>query len=159
MAKYKFAIVSMQSDKNQLWKDLQEQYVIYLSKWADLEQRELLPGNIYQREQAEEIWKAELPLWQKVLDKKKDDDYFVALDLDGKMYDTEAFAKFIQSDSRRHWKFLIGGPYGLPPSVRATCDFRLALSPLTFNHQLAKLILLEQLYRALEAEHANKYNK
>jgi 23S rRNA (pseudouridine1915-N3)-methyltransferase len=159
MAKYKIAVVAMQSDKNQLWKDLQNQYATYLSKWADLEFQELAPGNIYQRDNVQEIWKQEEVLWQKVLDKKKESDYLVALDLDGKMFDTEQFAKFIQTDSRRHWKFLIGGPYGLPPSVRESCDFRLALSPLTFNHQLAKLILLEQLYRALEAEHTNKYNK
>lgn len=159
MAKYKITIVSMQSDKNQLWKDLQEQYVTYLNKWADVEIVELSPGNIYQRNDLQEIWKQEEVLWQKVLAKKKEVDYFVALDLEGKMFDTEEFAKFIQADSRRHWKFLIGGPYGLPPSIRKDCDFRLALSPLTFNHQLAKLILLEQLYRALEAEHTNKYNK
>lgn len=149
----------MQSDKNQLWKALQEQYVVYLSKWSDVEQHELSPGNIYQRGTAEEIWKQEEVLWNKILHKKKGHDYFVALDLQGKIFDTEGFSKFIQADSRRHWKFLIGGPYGLPPRVRAACDFRLALGHLTFNHQLAKLILLEQLYRALESEHGNKYNK
>ncbi len=123
MAKYKIAIVSMQSDKNQLWKELQEQYVVYLSKWSEVEQQELSPGNIYQRENVEEIWKQEEVLWRKVLDKKKDLDYFVALDLQGKTFDTDGFAKFIQADSRRHWKFLIGGPYGVcrrvcaPPAI------------------------------------------
>jgi 23S rRNA (pseudouridine1915-N3)-methyltransferase len=69
------------------------------------------------------------------------------LAVDGKAYDSEAFAAFLEDrrQSGRDLCFVIGGPYGLDlPDV----DHRLSLGPLTLPHQLARVVLLEQLYRA-----------
>jgi 23S rRNA (pseudouridine1915-N3)-methyltransferase len=54
--------------------------------------------------------------------------------------------------------FVIGGPEGLPPSLKKYPD-RLSLSPLTFTHQIVRLVLVEQLYRAIEIAKGSSYHK
>jgi 23S rRNA (pseudouridine1915-N3)-methyltransferase len=69
------------------------------------------------------------------------------LDLQGEAYDSESFAKFLEArrQNGRDVCFVIGGPKGLD---LASPDHRLSLGPLTLPHQLARVVLLEQLYRA-----------
>ena len=79
-------------------------------------------------------------------------DRLVALDPKGKAWTSEGFAGFMQqhmtSDPRR-LTFLIGDYEGLPESVKAQADVLWSLSPLTFTHDLTRVLLLEQIYRAL----------
>jgi 23S rRNA (pseudouridine1915-N3)-methyltransferase len=73
--------------------------------------------------------------------------YRVLLDARGKSYDSRAFARWLE-DRRRAGRdvcFVVGGPYGIELE---RCDERLSLGPMTFPHQLARVMLLEQLYRA-----------
>jgi 23S rRNA (pseudouridine1915-N3)-methyltransferase len=69
------------------------------------------------------------------------------LAIDGRAYDSQAFAGFLEErrQSGRDLCFVIGGPYGLDLD---DADHRLSLGPLTLPHQLARVVLLEQLYRA-----------
>jgi 23S rRNA (pseudouridine1915-N3)-methyltransferase len=76
----------------------------------------------------------------------------VALDLSGKLYSSDAFLTWLvqQAESgSRGLCFVIGGPDGLDDATRAVCRERLCLSPMTLPHELAEVVLLEQLYRAL----------
>jgi len=79
-------------------------------------------------------------------------DRIVALDPKGKSWTSEGFAKFIQqhmtSDSRR-LTFVIGDYAGLPDTVKKRADVLWSLSPLTLTHDLTRIFLLEQIYRAL----------
>jgi 23S rRNA (pseudouridine1915-N3)-methyltransferase len=79
-------------------------------------------------------------------------DRIVALDPKGKSWTSEGFAAFLQqhmtSDPRR-LTFLIGDYSGLSESVRKRADVLWSLSPLTFTHDLTRVLLLEQIYRAL----------
>jgi 23S rRNA (pseudouridine1915-N3)-methyltransferase len=79
-------------------------------------------------------------------------DRLVALDPEGKSWTSEGFAKFIQqhmtSDPRR-LTFIIGDYEGLSESVKDRADVVWSLSPLTFTHDLTRVLLLEQIYRAL----------
>ena len=88
--------------------------------------------------------------------------YVVALDLRGKELSSEVFA-----DRLRDWQLagthtvavIIGGDLGLSDAVLARAAFRLSLSPMTFTHQMARLIFLEQLYRACRINSGEPYHK
>jgi 23S rRNA (pseudouridine1915-N3)-methyltransferase len=75
----------------------------------------------------------------------------VALDGDGRTIDSAAFAEVFatwRDDGRRNVAFLIGGAEGLDPSVRETADLVLSLGPMTWPHLLARVLLMEQIFRA-----------
>jgi 23S rRNA (pseudouridine1915-N3)-methyltransferase len=98
----------------------------------------------------------------KILDAVDDSDRTVALDPKGKPWTSEAFAKFIQqhmtSDPRR-LTFVIGDYAGLPENLKKRADVLWSLSPLTFTHDLTRVLLLEQLYRALAIINNFPYSK
>jgi 23S rRNA (pseudouridine1915-N3)-methyltransferase len=105
-----------------------------------------------------------LPLEMSELKEPKLDafDRIVALDPKGKSWTSEGFAKFVQrhmvSDSRR-LTFVIGDYSGLPDSVKKQADVLWSLSPLTFTHDLTRVLLLEQIYRALAIINNLPYSK
>jgi len=89
------------------------------------------------------------------------DDWLVVLDERGKLMDSQKLAAFIQSranESVKQLVFLIGGAYGLDQKLMDRANFSWSLSPLTFPHQLVRLILSEQLYRACSILKNEKYH-
>jgi 23S rRNA (pseudouridine1915-N3)-methyltransferase len=91
----------------------------------------------------------------------RDTDYLVALDEHGKQFTSPGFAKFIQARgnaSIRNLVFLIGGAYGLDPSLLKKANHVMGLSALTFPHQLVRLVLAEQIYRACTILRNEKYH-
>lgn len=91
----------------------------------------------------------------------KKDDYLVALDERGKMLDSQKLATFIQTRANERVKqlvFLIGGAYGLDETILKRANLAWSLSSLTFPHQLVRLILAEQLYRACTIIRNEKYH-
>jgi 23S rRNA (pseudouridine1915-N3)-methyltransferase len=77
---------------------------------------------------------------------------WVVLDENSKQLGSKEFAALIERwmvQGRSRIAFLIGGPSGLAPEIREEADFVLSLSPMTFSHELALLVLMEQLYRAM----------
>jgi len=91
----------------------------------------------------------------------KKGDYLVALDETGKQFSSDALAQFIQERANEGIKtivFLIGGVYGLDKQVLQRANLQLSLSLLTFPHQLVRLILTEQLYRACTILRNEKYH-
>ncbi|MFZ1535430.1 MAG: 23S rRNA (pseudouridine(1915)-N(3))-methyltransferase RlmH, partial [Chitinophagaceae bacterium] len=86
-----------------------------------------------------------------ILDWLNKDDYLVVLDERGKQISSEGLSAFIQSranESTKHLIFLIGGAYGIDEAVMKRADYKWSLSQLVFPHQLVRLILAEQVYRA-----------
>ncbi|MBS1622322.1 MAG: 23S rRNA (pseudouridine(1915)-N(3))-methyltransferase RlmH [Bacteroidetes bacterium] len=89
------------------------------------------------------------------------EDYLVALDEKGRQWTSEELAKFIQqraNTSVKNLVFLIGGIYGLDASILKQAKQIWSLSPLTFPHQLVRLILAEQVYRACTILNHEKYH-
>ena len=89
------------------------------------------------------------------------DDWLVALDERGKQFSSEQLAQFIQqrgNESTRKLIFLIGGAYGIDKSVLDRANYKWSLSLLTFPHQLVRLILAEQVYRACTIGRNEKYH-
>jgi 23S rRNA (pseudouridine1915-N3)-methyltransferase len=96
-----------------------------------------------------------------ILEWLQPDDYLIALDERGKQTSSEELAAFIQqraNESRKRLIFLIGGAYGLDDVVLKRADFKWSLSKLVFPHQLVRLILAEQLYRACTILRGEKYH-
>ena len=89
------------------------------------------------------------------------DDYLVALDRSGRALDSEGLASWIEalSLSQDRIAFVIGGPLGLSNTVLERAHEILSLSQLTLTHEMSRLLLLEQLYRAFTIIHGEKYHK
>ena len=96
-----------------------------------------------------------------VLEWLNKDDYLVALDEKGKQFTSEALADFIMKRSNESLKnlvFLIGGAFGLEEAVLKRANYKWSLSQLTFPHQLVRLMLAEQVYRACTILRNEKYH-
>ena len=88
-------------------------------------------------------------------------DYVVALAIDGRMRTSEAFAAFLKEKelSARTLTFVIGGSLGLSPAVLSRANEKLSFSEMTFPHRIARLLLLEQLFRAYKINAHEAYHK
>jgi 23S rRNA (pseudouridine1915-N3)-methyltransferase len=89
------------------------------------------------------------------------DDYLIALDERGRQISSEALAAFIHAranESKKNIIFLIGGAYGIDEAVLKRADYKWSLSLLTFPHQLVRLLLAEQVYRACSILKNEKYH-
>lgn len=86
----------------------------------------------------------------------------VALCVEGRERSSEEFARLLSTwehSSAKHLALLIGGSYGLDPALKAEAWVRLSMSPMTFPHHLARVMLLEQLYRAFKIQEGSSYHK
>ena len=99
---------------------------------------------------------------QRILCKIKNNSYVIALAIDGKNLSSEELADTISKLAVRgnsHITFIIGGSLGLSDEVLKRADYKLSFSKMTFPHQLMKLILLEQVYRAFRINNNEPYHK
>ena len=105
-----------------------------------------------------ELKKAEASL---ILNSLEKEDFLVVLDEKGKMLSSVQLADFLQlraNESVRNIVFLIGGAYGIDEQVFKRAQLKWSLSDLTFPHQLVRLILAEQVYRACTILRNEKYH-
>lgn len=88
-------------------------------------------------------------------------DFVILLDENGRQYSSVQFAKYWQSvlnKSSGQIKFVCGGAYGFSDAVYRRANAQLSLSPMTFSHQLVRLVFVEQLYRAFTILHNEPYH-
>ena len=99
---------------------------------------------------------------EKVLQLLKNNEYLIGLDLDKKEYKSPEFAEYLNKKmelSGASLSFVIGGSYGLSDALKNRCNDSLSLSKMTFLHQMTRLILLEQIYRAFKILRNETYHK
>ena len=99
---------------------------------------------------------------KKILSKIKDNSYVIALAIDGKNLSSEELADTINNLGVRgnsHIVFIIGGSLGLSDEILSRANYKLSFSKMTFPHQLMRLILLEQVYRAYRINSGEPYHK
>ena len=97
-----------------------------------------------------------------ILSRTRPGDYLIALDQKGREVDSSRFAQMLERHRLAGTKsitFVIGGHIGLSESVRQRADFALSLSKMTLTHELARLFLVEQVYRAFAIIHDLPYQK
>ncbi len=99
---------------------------------------------------------------RRILQKTSPSDYVIALCIEGKLMSSEELAGVLDSaavSGKSKVDFIIGGSYGLSTDVKKRADLRLSMSRMTFPHQMARVILSEQIYRAFEISSGGKYHK
>ncbi len=88
--------------------------------------------------------------------------YKIALCIEGKKISSEELSVLVE-DKRKigysSFAFIIGSSFGLSPKVKNLCDYKLSMSPMTFPHQLARVMLLEQIYRGFTISAGKRYHK
>lgn len=96
-----------------------------------------------------------------ILAQLTDNDVIILLDENGKQFTSRQFSQCLErkmANSARRIVFVIGGPYGFSDEVYAKADEKISLSPMTFSHQMVRLIFLEQLYRAFTIIKGESYH-
>ena len=97
-----------------------------------------------------------------ILSKVPKGSWFCVFTPEGKLLSSEEFAKTIKTvknSGKSSACFLIGSSFGMAPRVKQRADFRLSMVPMTFPHHLARIMVLEQLYRAEAIQAGSKYHK
>ncbi len=85
-------------------------------------------------------------------------DFFILLDEAGKKMSSIEFAELLRDGNKKTCRFVVGGPFGVSPQVKEAASMRLSLSPMTFPHELARVVLLEQIYRGLSIIKGRRYH-
>lgn len=120
---------------------------------------ERIKSNTPNRAQIDEVIAAE---GKRILQKIAPQDYVAAMCIEGKLLSSEALAQTLENVAvigKSTVDFIIGGSYGLSGEVKRRADLQLSMSRMTFPHQLARVILSEQIYRAFEIANNGKYHK
>ncbi|NLP02161.1 MAG: 23S rRNA (pseudouridine(1915)-N(3))-methyltransferase RlmH [Fibrobacter sp.] len=89
---------------------------------------------------------------------KKNPGHVIVLTQEGRQFDSVAFSRYIGSITHQ-LTFIIGGPSGLSAEVKKAADLVLSLSAMTFTHEIARMLLLEQIYRAISIIRHRRYHK
>jgi 23S rRNA (pseudouridine1915-N3)-methyltransferase len=139
-----------------------DEYTKRLSRYCKLNIIEVpdekAPENLSEKEM-EQVKNAE---GESILKHVKEGMYIIALDIQGKMLSSEELADKMEKlglQGNSSIAFIIGGSLGLSDEVRKRADFRLSFSPMTFPHQLMRVILLEQVYRGFRIMKNEPYHK
>lgn len=151
-------VVSIGKDKDQWITDGCEHYRKLLSRFARVE-IELLPSLKASRSLSPSEIKAKEA---EKLERAAGSGFLVALDGRGETLDSVSFAgrlERLETDSRGALTLIIGGAFGLKQRILEQADLIWSLSTLTYPHQLVRLIVLEQLYRAYSILHGTAYHK
>ena len=147
--------------KDQYLKDGTNEYLKRISPYSNIEIIEVADSKIKDNPNVSDIEKAKNEEGERVLKQLKND-YLIGLDLNKKEPTSEEFAEFLQSklvEGGSNISFVIGGSYGLSDELKKRCNTSISLSKLTFLHQMTRLILLEQIYRAFKILNNETYHK
>ncbi len=148
-------IITVGSIKEKYLKDAIEEYQKRLKKYTDLEIIEikdegLLPAKQAMEKEAEKI--------KKHINEKE---YIITLEIEGKELTSEELSKKIEDIMiiNSNITFIIGGSYGIDKSIKEKAKYHLSFSKMTFPHQLFRVLLLEQIYRAFKIMNNESYHK
>jgi 23S rRNA (pseudouridine1915-N3)-methyltransferase len=154
----KIAIIVVDRTRSPFLAAGEEFYLNRLQKYAHIEWIETKPAKIKKGRTTQDILTEEEI---GILRNLPPQHYVIALDRAGKSYDSEGLASQIERLSVSHSRlgFIIGGPLGLSNRILADANEIFSLSRLTLTHEMSRLLLLEQLYRAFTIIHHEKYHK
>lgn len=155
----KFKIVAVGKLKEQYLKQAVEEYVKRLSRFASVEVIEVAESTFCGDPNDKQIQKIIENEGESILSKAEG--YVVAMDIDGKQLSSVEIADLIAKEKQNHsvFTFVVGGSNGLSRKVKEKADFRLSFGKITLPHQLFRVVLAEQIYRACCIENNVSYHK
>ncbi len=148
--------------KEAYWRDACAEYTKRLSAFCRLQIVEVAEERLPDNPSAAQITAALEEEGHRLLARIPAGAPLIALCIEGKGYTSEGLSEQLSKwtvDGVSHVAFVIGGSYGLSPLVKETARVRLSMSGMTFPHQMARVMVLEQLYRALQIAAGGKYHK
>lgn len=148
--------------KESYWRDACDEYIKRLGGFCKCQVVEVAEERLPDNPSAAQISATIEAEGERLLSQIPKDSTVIALCIEGKEMDSPALASYIQNkavDGVSHIVLVIGGSWGLSDIVKSRARLRLSMSPLTFPHQLARVMLLEQLYRAFQIQNCGKYHK
>lgn len=149
--RFRFIWIGKTKDKN--WLALQEEYLRRLSHYVKCEIVEIRDSAAHETKEIE---------GKRILENLNQTSFVCVLDVDGKPLSSPELAKVVEKWQNRGLKeisFIIGGAEGISSAVAERADFRLSLSFLTFTHEMARVVMLEQMYRAFTIIKGFPYQK
>ena len=158
----KITIFAIGSLKESYWKDAVNEYRKRLCSYCQLEIVEIPDVACKQGASIKEEEEVKRKEGEKVLAKLKPGDYLIALDLKGKQFDSPSFAKHMEeklAQAGASIHFVIGGSLGLSQELLQRANESICFGAMTFPHQLARVMLLEQIYRGFRILRGEPYHK
>lgn len=155
----KIKIIALGKIKEKFLKDGIDEFVKRLTPYTSIEIIELNPIEIKDENLTEKVLLQE---GEKILSNIKNDSFVITLEINGKQLSSEDFAQKINEITNNgisELVFVIGSSCGLSPIVSNRANYKLSFSKMTFLHQFARLILVEQIYRAFKILKNETYHK
>ena len=148
-------IITVGQIKEDYLKEAIEEYQKRIQKYTSLEINEIKDEGFVEEEKAKKL---EAEKIEKYIHEK---DYLITLEIEGKEYTSLEFAEKLRNIQieTSNITFIIGGSYGLADSIKQKAKMHLSFSKMTFPHQLFRVILLEQIYRAYKINNNESYHK
>ena len=158
----KIKIYAIGKIKEKYLKDGINEYLERIKPYCHIEIVEVNDESIRENPHDSEIKLAIDNEGKRVLKLLKDNEYLIGLDLGKKELNSVEFAEFLEKkfvQGGSNISFVIGGSYGLSDELKNRCNDSISLSKMTFLHQMTRLILLEQIYRAFKINRNETYHK
>jgi len=155
-------VIALGKLKEKYLRDACDEYIKRLGTLCKLKIFELDPVKLVDNASQAEIDKALQKEAKEILAKIPQNAKVVAMCIEGKQMPSEKLSKFFETTAvsgQGEIVFIIGSSFGLDESVKKRADVRLSMSEMTFPHQLARVMLLEQIYRAFMISNSSKYHK
>ena len=148
--------------KERFFSEAAAEYTKRLSAFCRLEVIEIPEERLSEKPSLTEIEAALNREAEQIEKKLLKDGTLICLCVEGAQMDSEAFAGLLtrtENSGRPRISFVIGGSFGLAGSVKDRADYRLSMSKMTFPHHLARVMLLEQIYRGFQIKEGSRYHK
>ncbi len=155
-------IITIGKLKEQYWTDAIKEYSKRLSRFANINIVELKESKLPDNASPKDEENVKLEEGRAILKAIKEDCYVITLEILGKQLDSVELADKMAKlalEGHSNVAFVIGGSLGLSPEVSARANFKLSFSKMTFPHQMMRVILLEQIYRAFKINNNETYHK
>lgn len=156
-------IICVGKIKEKFYKDAIAEYEKRMTSYNKVEIIEVADEKSPETLSEKEIDQVKIAEGERILSKIKDDSFVVTLEIAGKALDSIKFARLIQDEMLdgfgRDMVFVIGGSNGLGENILKRSNYRLSFGKMTYPHQLMRVILMEQIYRAYRIINKEPYHK